>query len=181
MAKAILRISRGKLALSAVTPIVVALAALFWAPSTTAGRAAFAAAMAMGIATVLIWCWVVGTALHRRLARDRRSSATSFHIATLYLACYSAMFLAAAGAGPVPFLLARPALFAGLHLLAMIAMLKILFFIGNNLERVEGNTTGTEYSSWYDVLMLFSVGGIVAIQGRVNRIFRDDEVIDQPQ
>ena len=181
MTKAILRIAPGKLALAAVAPFVVALAGILWAPTTAAGRAAFATALAMGIAIVLIWCWVVGTALHQRLARDRRSTATSFNIATLYVACYTAVFIASVGGGPVAFLLAHPALFAALHLLAMVAVLKILFFIGNNLQLAEGNPTCAKGSSWYDVLTLLSVGDIVAIQSRVNRIFCNDEIAGQQE
>lgn len=161
----ILQARPAAVALAGLVPFSIALVSHWFIPGN---RMLFAAAVYLGLAMVLGWCWVVGNSLNARLSLNRRPPSALFRFSVCFCAAYFAYFLFGSG-----FLLARsPVLFLALHVTAMAAMLKVLHFVGLNLSLVEDDLSRPADSSWSTTFALFSIAGTLPVQRRINRIFR---------
>ena len=172
MKELILRASPKQLAIVGALPFLIAVATVFTQPMTLLGTALFAGGIYLGVALVLTWCWVVGHALNLRISEERRPPIATFRMATFFVAFYCALFLATAGGGAA-MIAQNDYVFAALHLGAIAAMVRVLHFIGVNLSLAEDETCETDPSLWSTILALFSLGGILPVQERVNRIFHN--------
>ncbi len=168
MTHTILHASPRSVAIAGLLPFSIALVSQLLARGHSI---LFPVAIYLGLAMVLAWCWIVGHALNARLSPARRPPVALFRFSVVFCAAYFAYFLVATfGDGILP--LARfPVLFLALHGAAMGAVLSVLHFVGSNLSLVEEDLSHPADSTWSTTLTLFSIAGILAIQGRVNRIF----------
>jgi hypothetical protein len=124
------------------------------------------AATFFGIALILTWCWVVGSALNQRIGEQHRPSDVAFRVAITYSAVYAVVRVTRF---VPPF--GNPALALGLHLLAWAATVQVLHFVAANLSLAERDISGRASPVWRTTFALFSIAGIPAIQRRVNDIF----------
>jgi hypothetical protein len=170
MKDAILHAKPRSLAIAGAVPFAIALCALSTRP-TTGGPSALLAAVYAGAAMVLLWAWVVGHALNACVDAPRRPSRGAFRVAVVFCAAYSAVFLGAVAGEGAELVVRYPVAAGALHLVALIAMLKVLHFIGANLTLAEDENAATAGSAWTTTLALFSIGGILPVQKRVNRLF----------
>lgn len=170
MKDAILHAKPRNLAIVGAIPFAIAIGALS-IRQTSEPSALFATAVFAGVALVLFWSWVIGHALNDLVDISRRPARGAFRVAVLFSAAYCAVFLNIVVGGARPALQSPIAAFS-LHVAAMIAMLKVLHFIGSNLAlaETEGNAV-TVGSAWTTTLALFSIGGILPVQRRVNSLF----------
>ncbi len=151
-------------------PITLAIASL---PFTNDHPALFPAAVYLGVALLLGWYWIVGDALNARISRSRRPPIGRFRLSVLFCSAYITYFLMSTLGGGAPLLTRSPALFFVLHLMAMGAMLHVLYFVGKNLSLAEADIAGAVDTSWSTALGLSSIAGIIPVQRRVNTIFED--------
>ena len=153
------------------------------APLSATGRSlVFPAALYAGVAMVLAWSWMVGGALNERIAAERRPPSAVFRGAVLFCAVYVAVFLAATFGWGAMWIGRFPVVFLALHLLALLALLKVIRFIGANLSLAEAAAGIAGAPPGRTALALSSVAGIVAVQRRLNRLFasRDRPPRDAP-
>lgn len=170
MKDAIVHAKPRNLAIVGAIPFAIAIGAIS-TRQTSEPSALFATAVFAGVALVLFWSWVVGHALNALVDVSRRPARGAFRVAVLFSAAYCAVFLniMVAGAGPVP---RSPIAAFSVHVAAMLAMLKVLHFIGLNLALAETEENADAAgSAWTTTLALFSIGGILPVQRRVNGLF----------
>ncbi len=153
-------------------PIVLAMASVTF---TQDHPALFLAAVYFGVAILLAWCWIVGDALNARISLSRRPPVGRFRLSILFCTGYATHFLLSTIGGGAPQLSESPALFFVLHLMAMGAMVHILYFVGKNLSlaEVDAGADGPVDTSWSTALSLSSIAGIMPVQRRVNRVFEN--------
>jgi len=171
MKDAMLHTKPRNLAVVGAIPFVIAIGALSTG-QTSQPSVLFATAVFAGVALVLCWSWVIGHALNALVDPSRRPARGAFRAAVLFSAAYCAVFLnlVVGGGGSVP--LQSPIAAFSLHVAAMVAMLKVTHFIGSNLALAENeNSAVAEGSPWTTTLALFSIGGILPVQRRVNSLF----------
>ncbi len=158
------------LAFIGVVPFLVGMAVMVAQPPGALAKLLFAGAIYFGVFMVLIWSWIIGHALNERIEPTLRPDTSMFRIASIFVAAYTALFLFNTAIQSRSFFLAQtPLLFFAFHLIAALAMVRILHFISTNLALAEG--TEIAPASWATTLSLFSVGGILPIQKRINQIF----------
>jgi hypothetical protein len=158
-------------AIAAALPFLVGAVALVATPSAAGRSLVFPVALYAGVAMVLAWSWVVGGALNERIAAGRRPPIAAFRLAVVFCAVYVALFLTATFASGAMWIGRVPVVLLALHLLALLAMLKIVRFIGVNLSLAEAAAGMAPAPPGRTALALSSVAGIVAVQKRINRLF----------
>jgi len=129
-------------------------------------------------ALLLAWYGVLGTRLSNRAPESVRMSAALFRAALgyafVYLAIYcSVPWIAFGSFGPTPGF-AMLGVIVPLHLLAMVCMLYVLYFVARSLRMAETqqNATFYDYSGPFFLLWFFPIG-VWVIQPRINRMFAD--------
>ena len=171
MKELVLQAKPRNLAIAGALPFLIAFATFASQPLGRGGHVVFALSLYLGMTMALLWAWVVGHALNARIARPQRPARGAFRLAGSFCAAYVAFFLTGWLAGDLPFLLGSPALFFGLHFVAMLATVKVVHFIGSNLALAEKAEGFDSDDAWPTTLILFSIGGILPVQKRVNRLF----------
>ncbi len=171
MKELVLQAKPRSLAIAGAFPFLVAFATFASQPLSRGGHVVFALALYLGVTMALLWAWVVGHALNARMAIPQRPARGGFRLAVSFCAAYVAFFLSGWLRGDLPFVLGSPALFFSLHLVAMLATVKVVHFIGTNLALAEKAEGYDSDSAWPTTLILFSIGGILPVQKRVNRLF----------
>ncbi len=177
MQEAIVRAKPNHLAAIGAIPFVAGAAAVILQALTGRGLMIFYPALWLGIAMILLWIWSVSHAVNERIPVEVRPQLTVFRIAMLFVAAYTTIFTIVASSGD-PVFLRWPSAFLALHVTAGIAMLKALHFVGENVSQAERAVGKAETSAWTTALTLFSIGGIVPVQRRINEIFaRPDPIL----
>lgn len=164
MTEVIVQARPRSVAVAAALPVLVAVAAF-------GNRSLFALALLVAISMFYGWCWAVGEALLERTAPAGRRATATFRLAVAFCAVYAAAFvLNTAGLVALP-RGQSPALFAGLHLLAVLATLGIVRFIAGHLAAAEAAANLESRSTARTFLQLSSVAGLLPVQRRLNRLF----------
>jgi len=127
-------------------------------------------ALLVAVAANLGWLWIVALALNETVSPPRRPDSARFRVAVVFVAAYAAVLILAPNA---PNRIAGSIWALGvLHLLAMGAALFALLFLAENLRLAE-TQRGGEAPPMAIPALLSSLGGMLAIQRRVNRVFAD--------
>ncbi len=163
MRQRILCASPSAIAGASAIAVFVVLASLLAGSGLEIARVAILVAVEANLA----WLWVVTLALNETIPPSQRPASVRFRLVVILTAAYTATFILAPNLLPDSIWA-----FATLHLAAMGAFLLALRFLAENLRLAEAQRRQEPLPTATPVL-LSSLGGMLAVQRRVNRVFAD--------
>ena len=126
--------------------------------------------VALGVVPFFLWFWAMGSFLNTAVSVEHRPRMRFFGFALVYPLFYFVLFFAS-------FEVASPMLWTvifPLHMLAMVCMFYLLYFVSKSLALVElaRSVSFYDYAGPFFLLWFFPIG-IWIIQPRLNRIYAE--------
>ena len=147
-----------------VVPFVAMFAAMF-------SRSLVPSAVVAGSFTwlVLSWYWSIGSFLNSVLDVHLRLSSPRLTLATLYPVLYIPVFLWFFSEPGVP----NPELIVPLHLMAMLCMFYVIYFVAKALTMVQRgrSVSFSDYVPTFLLLWLYPIG-VWIVQPEINRVYQ---------
>lgn len=123
--------------------------------------------IALGMSPFFLWFWSMGSFLNELISPENRPGLGFFRFSLTYPPLYFVLFFAAFGsASPMLWTVIFP-----LHMLGMVCMFYLLYFVSKSLALVElgRNVTFYDYAGPFFLLWFFPFG-VWVVQPRLNRI-----------